>query len=277
MTPDLAISPVALETYLAHVADGTGQRELARARGVNPSTVCRAVARCEELRDSAEWDELLSILQTARLATGRTTGLPLLPRNAGAAEILGVLTAGSDPLADLRPVTAALAGGAHVVTGRGLPVAIVVAAGDVRVGAMPRRAVLAAILLGWFRPARLGEKLSRYALTQRGADALAAAGAAPATLPAALSDAAGVARTTDDLATAHWFAGAWSAAGADAGLAHLRAAMPGWLFQALAGVCGEGRRIGEVERALDMPPRAGRGVIAAALSMATALRAQVAA
>ena len=28
MTPDLAISPVALETYLAHVADGIGQREL---------------------------------------------------------------------------------------------------------------------------------------------------------------------------------------------------------------------------------------------------------
>lgn len=276
MTPDLAISPVALETYLAHVADGTGQRELARARGVNPSTVCRAVARCEELRDSAEWDELLAVLQAARLGAD-SLGRPFLPRNAGAAEILAVVTAGADPLADLARMTAALAGGAHVVTGPGLPVAIVVAAGDVRVGAMPRRAVLAAILLGWFRPARLGGKLSRYALTQRGADALADAGAAPATLPAALSAAADVARTSDDLATAHWFAGAWSAPAPDAGLSHLRAAMPAWLFQALAGVCGEGRRIGEVESALGLPPRTGRGVIAAALSVATGLRAQVAA
>ena len=276
MTPELAISPVALETYLAHVADGIGQRELARLRGINPSSVNRAVARCEELRDLPEWDELLGILQSARLAPDSPGGA-VLPRNAGAAEILAAIAADTDPLAEVARLTAALAGGAHVVTGPGLPVAVVVAAGDVRVGAMSRRAVLAAVLLGWFRCARQGDKLSRYALTQRGAVALSEAGAAPATLPAALSVAADLARNTDHVATAHWFPGAWSPADADAALAHLRAAMPSSLYQALAGVCGEGRRIGDVEKSLGLAPRTGRGVIAAALAVATALRAQVAA
>ena len=57
--------PDAVRLYLAHVADGTSIRAIARARGVHASTILRTVRRTEARRDDPLVDEALGALAAA--------------------------------------------------------------------------------------------------------------------------------------------------------------------------------------------------------------------
>ncbi len=54
--------PEAAQQYLAHVADGRSYRDIARATGQAPSTICRRVQQIEARRDDPLLDEALSSL-----------------------------------------------------------------------------------------------------------------------------------------------------------------------------------------------------------------------
>jgi hypothetical protein len=54
--------PVEASQYLAHVADGLSLRDIARADGLAPSTICRRVRRVEARRDDPLVDEALEAL-----------------------------------------------------------------------------------------------------------------------------------------------------------------------------------------------------------------------
>lgn len=62
--------PDAVRLYLAHVADGTSIRAIARARGVHASTVLRSVRRTEARRDDPLVDEALGALAAASAEAG---------------------------------------------------------------------------------------------------------------------------------------------------------------------------------------------------------------
>ena len=61
-----ATVPEAVKMYLAHVADGTSIRAIARERGVHASTILRTVRRIESRRDDPLVDEALGALARRR-------------------------------------------------------------------------------------------------------------------------------------------------------------------------------------------------------------------
>ena len=67
--------PDAVRLYLAHVADGTSIRAIARARGVHASTILRTVRRTEARRDDPLVDEALAALAAA--AAGANAPIPI--------------------------------------------------------------------------------------------------------------------------------------------------------------------------------------------------------
>lgn len=267
--PDMASVPADfLADYLAHVAIGRMQSEIAAQRGLNKSTICRRIVKIENLRDLPAWDAVLSELQKAIFAPFDPLQLSGLTVEAAALHL-----AGGDPAAlilDHGP--ALLSKGARIGTADGMERAVIMSGAGAQLDTMPRGLALAAVLLGWVQP---GPMVGRVCMLQPVRGFLAALrliGAHHKALSLVENDADGGGLIGKaESAQAHVFARAYAANGAD--LASLRRALPGKMFEALALVYGKGGTLGQLERALKLPARSGRVFLAAALS-ALAHRAQ---
>ena len=88
-------------TYLAHIRDGVALRELARVKGVHPSTVMRQVRRVEAWRDDPLVDEALGRIEATlssdviRSAVSRE--FPSMPNAAASSEPQASGTTSADP------------------------------------------------------------------------------------------------------------------------------------------------------------------------------------
>lgn len=259
------VNPDAVSAYLLHVAACCSQSSIARARGVNQSTIHRAVMAVEALREGAEWDAILTALQDAALQPGQPPALVLTDfRISAAARVV----AGGDPVA---PVLAAgpalLVRGATIYT-HGLKDRAVIAGPDGQPhGHLPRAAVLAGLLAGWFSLFRPMGRLSVFRPAPAFLDDLR-----PLAGRLSVADLPVLGRL--DLspgceAAAHRFALAYRQS--PVAVDPIRGRMPRELFGPLELCVGRNVTIGQMERETGLPRGSGRPILTAALSVLAAI------
>lgn len=141
--PDMAqVSVDYLADYLAHVAIGRTQSEIALQRCVVRSAICRRIMKIETLRDLPEWDAALVALQAAMFDPLRPLLLDGLTITAAARHL-----AGGEPVPMvLENAPALLAQNAQIATAEGMDWAVILDGSGIQTGSMPR----ALALTGWF-------------------------------------------------------------------------------------------------------------------------------
>lgn len=273
----LVISPEAVGSYLAHIADGNSLRDCAGLESTAASTILRRVQRCEALRDHPEWDALFAAMEAARLK--RHDPATPVDREAVAAAMalteVDVHAEMGGVLSDMRRA------GSFIITGDA-PRAVVMIAGTDPGRSMSRAALICALAYGWVRTAGItSTRLRRFVATPAIIEAAYPPGATPGP---AYSDRTGLeplsmmpidvlARRAPEIITpAHAEAAARFqsifAARYGARKAEWRAvteALPGRTVTLLEEVVGNGTGLETVEKRMGLPARSAKVLLAFAL------------
>jgi len=259
----LTVCGEAVAAYLAHTVAGRTVRGIARAAGVEPSTITRRVRRVEDLRDNPEWDEILTALEAGFMARD-----PMAPITVEA-----VFMALDVTKEDLRGAVRRLLPSvklplSFIATSTGVDKCMSPAPDGPPNIFIPRRVLLAGLAVGWFRLQAGGEKVRKYEVAP---PARAVFPAAPAALvtgaPAVVAMAA---RKHPDLFTDYRqrVAVAVQVAALCGDAAKLEAALPGTINATLAHVCAHDRGLVELEAEMGWPARSGKLALALALDVA---------
>ncbi|MEM8849278.1 MAG: DUF6456 domain-containing protein [Pseudomonadota bacterium] len=274
----LAIPGEAIASYLAHVVDGCSLRDVARSGGGSASTVLRRIQRCEILRDHPEWDRLFTALEVARANTRAR------PTRAVTREIIAAamgLTEVDVHAMVAEGLPALTRSRAQIVASDQLPMTSIVV-DDEPMGQISRAALTCALAFGWVQTRGVpAARLRRFAPTPSLVEAAYPPGSGPHTsasfgspsAPMSMHPVDVLARrcpalfTADHRELADYFGEVFAdrATTRKAEWDTLAAGLPPRHLRLLEEVVGHGTRLEAVEKAMGLPLRSGKVLLAFAL------------